>query len=227
MSSNQPSTSTPDSAHSAESAAFATATAEASSRNGEAVAVAAATATAAQPPVVEIERAAPADSPPLTELTQQLEKAQEQIAALKDQLLRGQADQENIRRRAQKEVENAHKFALDKFATELLAVVDSLELGRQAMQGASGDSVAKLIEGTEMTLKLFLSVLEKFGVKAVGAAGEPFNPQLHQAISMQPSTDYPNNTLSAVMQKGYLLNERLIRPAMVMVSNGPGPTAAT
>ena len=135
-----------------------------------------------------------------------------------DQLLRARAEIENLRRRQAAELEKAHKFALDKFVSELLAVRDSLELGRGAAQ-EEGVDVAKLREGTELTLKLLTDVMGKFGVEQVDPEGQPFDPGLHQAIQMQPSGDVPPNTVVAVIQKGYTLNGRLVRPAMVMVSS--------
>ncbi len=135
-----------------------------------------------------------------------------------NQVVRMQAELENTRRRAAADVEKAHKFALDKFAAELLPVVDSLEMGLAAAQGSDHEVAQKLHEGTELTLKMFTGVLEKFGIKQVDPLGQPFNPELHQAMTMQPSEEYEPNTVTAVMQKGYLLNDRLIRPAMVMVS---------
>ncbi len=135
-----------------------------------------------------------------------------------NQVLRMQAELENTRRRATADVERAHKFGLEKFATELLPVIDSLEMGLAAAQGSDHEVAQKLHEGTELTLKMFSGVLEKFGVNEVNPLGEPFNPELHQAMSMQPSDEYEPNTVTAVMQKGYVLNDRLIRPAMVMVS---------
>lgn len=135
-----------------------------------------------------------------------------------NQVMRIQAELENSRRRAQADVEKAHKYGLEKFAQELLPVKDSLELGLAAAEGSDHEVADKLREGTELTLKLLTAVLEKHGVKEVNPQGEPFNPELHQAMTMQPSEEYPPNTVTAVMQKGYTLNDRLIRPAMVMVS---------
>lgn len=134
-----------------------------------------------------------------------------------NQAMRIQAELENTRRRAQADVEKAHKYGLEKFAQELLPVKDSLEMGLAAAEGEA-ESIAKLREGTELTLKLLTGVLEKFGVKEVNPLGQPFNPELHQAMTVQPSEEHAPNTVTAVMQKGYLLNDRLIRPAMVMVS---------
>lgn len=132
-----------------------------------------------------------------------------------DQLLRTQAELENLRRRAERDLENAHKFALERFAKELLPVKDSLELGLEAAGGADAE---KIREGMEMTLRLLTQVLEKHGIREVNPVGERFNPELHEAVSTQPSEDQPPNTVVAVMQKGYTLNDRLLRPAMVVVS---------
>ena len=135
-----------------------------------------------------------------------------------NQVLRLQAELDNTRRRAQADVEKAHKFGLEKFATELLPVKDSLEMGLAAAEGSDHEVADKLREGTELTLKMFSGVLEKFGVVEVDPVGQPFDPELHQAMTMQPSADHEPNTVMAVMQKGYVLNERLIRPAMVVVA---------
>ena len=114
------------------------------------------------------------------------------------------------------DIEKAHKYGLEKFADELLPVIDSLELGlAAATEEVSAD---KLLEGTELTLKMLKGVMERFGINAVDPTGESFNPELHQAMTMQESAEYGPNTVIAVMQKGYTLNERLIRPAMVIVS---------
>lgn len=149
----------------------------------------------------------------------ELAQAQDQITALKDQELRTQAEMQNVRRRAEQDVEKAHKFALEKFANELLPVIDSLE---RAIEAASGDdeAVKALREGVEMTLNMFVTGLGKFNVEQHNPAGEPFDPALHQAMTMVPNPDLPANTVMDVMQKGYSLNGRLIRPAMVVVSKG-------
>ena len=131
--------------------------------------------------------------------------------------IRSQAEMENTKRRAEKNVENAHKFGLEKFGLELLAVRDSLELGLSV----ENTDAAKLKEGTELTLKMLTQVLEKFSIMEVNPVGETFDPNLHQAVSMQESAEHKPNTVIAVMQKGYLLNDRLLRPAMVMVSKSP------
>jgi len=125
---------------------------------------------------------------------------------------------ENIRRRSERELANAHKYALEKFAGELLPVIDSMEMGVAAAMDENAD-VSKLREGTEMTLKMFETAIEKFGIKSVHPHGEAFNPEHHQAMTMIDSPEHEPNTIIDVMQKGYLLNERLVRPAMVVVSS--------
>ncbi|MCK9532533.1 MAG: nucleotide exchange factor GrpE [Gammaproteobacteria bacterium] len=152
------------------------------------------------------------------ELQLQLEDARAKADQHWDQLLRTQAELENTRRRAERDVENAHKYGLERFAQELLPVRDSLELGLAAAQGT--DSVAKLQEGMELILKMLTAAMEKYGIKLVDPVGQPFDPALHQAVTMQPS-EQPANTVLAVMQKGYTLNDRLIRPAMVIVARAP------
>lgn len=152
------------------------------------------------------------------DLAAQLEKAQQEVAELKDQMLRTQAEMQNVRRRAELDVEKAHKFGLEKFANEMLSVADNLE---RALAAVGEDDASKAIrEGVEMTLSGFTSGLAKFKVEAVDPMGETFNPELHQAMSMVESVDAEPNTVIAVMQKGYTLQGRLLRPAMVMVSKG-------
>lgn len=161
----------------------------------------------------------PAPEPLATpeELAAALAAARAESEGYRDQLLRTRAELENIKRRHVSELEKAHKYALDSFVRELLQVRDSLELGHQAALGASAD-LDKLREGTELTLKLLGDVMDKFGVAPVAPLDQPFDPAFHQAISMQPRADVPPNTVVAVIQKGYLLNGRLVRPAMVLVS---------
>lgn len=134
-----------------------------------------------------------------------------------DQLLRTKAEMDNLRRRTERELENAHKYALERFAQELLAVRDSLEMGLTAAQAENAD-VPSLVEGTDLTLKMLVSLMEKFAIMEVHPLDEPFDPEKHQAISMLEAPDKTPNTVVNVMQKGYTLNERLIRPAMVVVS---------
>ncbi len=157
------------------------------------------------------------DTVSVEELQQQLEEATEKTNTITDKLLRSQAEMENLRRRTEKELQNAHKFALDQFSKDLLAVVDSLELGIQASVGDAPD-VTKLREGNKLTLQLMKSVLEKFNIVAVDPIGDVFNPELHQAMAMEPAEDAEPNTVLKVFQKGYTLNDRLIRPAMVVVA---------
>jgi len=144
---------------------------------------------------------------------------QEQIAGLKDQALRATADAQNIRRRAEKDVEKAHKFALEKFSKELLPVVDGLEKTIESCQSDETENNV-LIEGVEMTLSILVSGLKKFSVEQVDPVGEPFDPALHEAMSLIDAPDAEPNSVIAVIQKGYTLNGRLIRPAMVMVAKG-------
>lgn len=133
-----------------------------------------------------------------------------------DQCLRLQADIENLRKRRERDVANAHKFALDKFAVDLLPVRDSLEMGLAAAEDSA--DAARLKEGSELTLKMLSSAMEKYNIKVINALNEQFNPEYHEAMSMQEREDVPPNTVVTVVQKGYLLNDRLIRPAMVIVS---------
>ncbi|MEJ2395983.1 MAG: nucleotide exchange factor GrpE [Candidatus Thiodiazotropha sp.] len=153
------------------------------------------------------------------ELTRLLEDARSKADDHWDQLMRTRAEMDNLRKRSQRDLENAHKYALERFAQELLQVWDSLELGHQAAQDEQAD-VQKLREGTELTLKLLTDVMNKQGVEQVDPQDQHFNPEFHQAMSMQERDDVPPNTVVAVVQKGYLLNGRLLRPAMVMVSKG-------
>ncbi|MFC4699729.1 nucleotide exchange factor GrpE [Glaciecola siphonariae] len=150
-------------------------------------------------------------------LEEELAKAQATIEEQKDGVLRARADIENARRRAEQEIDKARKFALEKFASELLPVIDNLERAMQSANGAD-ESIKPLLDGVDLTLKSFISTIEKFGLEIVDPQGESFNPDHHQAMSMQESDEVAPNTVLAVMQKGYLLNGRLLRPAMVMVS---------
>lgn len=153
------------------------------------------------------------------ELEKALQEAQSTVNSQKDSVIRAAAEIDNIRRRAAIDVEKARKFALEKFANELLPVLDNME---RALQGTDPEVEATkaIYEGVELTAKSFVNAVLKFGLTQVDPQGETFNPELHQAIGMQPSADFPANTVMMVMQKGYTLNERLLRPAMVMVSQG-------
>lgn len=138
------------------------------------------------------------------------------LAEAQDATLRAQADAANVQRRAEQEVEKARKFALERFAGELVSVVDNLERALEATGDTEHNKA--MVEGVELTQKGFLDVLGRYGVEAVDPMGEPFDAQRHQAMSMVPNPDVEPNTVIAVMQKGYVLNGRLLRPAMVMVS---------
>ena len=162
-----------------------------------------------------------AKTPSQEELRLMLEDARSKADENWDQLVRSKAEMENLRRRHQRELENAHKFALERFVNELLPVRDSLELGLGAAR-EDGAAAGKLLEGMELTLKLLSDAMAKFNVEQVDPQGQPFNPELHQAMSIQPRDDVPPNTVVTVVQKGYTLNQRLIRPAMVMVSQTGG-----
>lgn len=163
-----------------------------------------------------------------TEVHSLLEDARSKADENWNQCLRLQAEIDNLHKRSQRDIENAHKYGLEKFANALLPVRDSLEMGiAAAVQGQNVDP-ARLIEGSELTLKMLAGVLEKFGITELNPQGETFNPQFHEAMSIQPREDVAPNTVVMVVQKGYLLNDRLIRPAMVIVSkavpgDAPGP----
>jgi len=148
------------------------------------------------------------------------EELQRELAEARDAVLRTQAEMQNLRRRTERDVENAHKFALERFVGELLPVVDNLERGLAAFQSAHEEHTA-LSEGVELTLKNLLDVLRKFQVEPVDPKGQPFNPELHEAMSAVPNPEVEPNTVIDVFQKGYQLNGRLIRPAMVVVSKAP------
>lgn len=149
-------------------------------------------------------------------LSAQVESLQQELNASKDQMLRAAAEAQNVRRRAEADVEKAHKFALEKFAKELLPVADSLEKATEAL----GEVEESQKEGVEMTLKLFKDVLGKFNIEQLDPQGSTFDPQYHEAMSMVPNPELPPNSVMDVLQKGYTLNGRLLRPAMVVVTTG-------
>ncbi|GED23129.1 nucleotide exchange factor GrpE [Halomonas halmophila] len=155
------------------------------------------------------------DNPEAEMLAAKVEELEKSLAEANDKAMREAAEAQNIRRRAEQETEKARKFALEKFVKELLPVVDSLEKALDAM-GEDATEVHR--EGVSMTLKLQLDVLNKFGVEVVDPAGEPFDPQYHEAVTMVPNAEMDPNSVMEVIQKGYLLNGRLVRPAMVVVS---------
>ncbi len=153
------------------------------------------------------------------ELQQELAVQQEEGVKREQEItLRARAEMENIRRRAEQDVEKAHKFALEKFSKDILNTIDNLERALATPANMEDESVKALFDGVELTLKELLSTVARFGVEPVGVVGESFNPDLHQAISMQPTEGFETNQITVVLQKGYLLNGRVIRPAMVMVA---------
>ncbi len=160
------------------------------------------------------------DTSPAPESELDAEKLNAELDSLRDQLMRAVAETQNVRRRAEQDVEKAHKFALEKFAKELLPVVDSLEKSIESSQGEEGERLASIREGVEMTLALMLGVLNRFNVEVVDPLGAPFDPQLHEAMSMVEQPTAEPNSVIAVVQKGYTLNGRLLRPAMVVVAKG-------
>ncbi|MCK5902262.1 MAG: nucleotide exchange factor GrpE [Cocleimonas sp.] len=149
----------------------------------------------------------------LNQLRALLAEAEDKVQQGQDNIIRLQAERENQRKRTEKQVSDAHKFASQKFIEQLLPVIDSLEMGLQA----EGD-LNSIREGMTLTLKQFESVMEKSNLVSISPLGEKFNPDLHQAMAMQPSEEYADGLVSLVMQKGYRLNGRLVRPAMVMVA---------
>lgn len=148
------------------------------------------------------------------ELLAQLKRAEAEAAENHDRYLRTAAELENVRKRASRDLEQSRRFAVEKFAAELLPVIDSLELGLEA---GSGATVEALLEGKQATLRLLLGALERFGIEPIDPAGEPFDPQLHEAMTMQPSTTAEPGSVLTVLQRGYQLNGRLLRPARVIV----------
>ena len=149
-------------------------------------------------------------------LQQEVENLRQQVEEAEDRMLRTQAEMDNLRKRTHRDVENAHKYALNTFVGELLPVLDSLELGLNTSNGPSG--IESFREGMDLTLKKFLATLEKFGVTTVDPQGDKFNPERHEAVTMQEQAGAESGTVIAVMQKGYELNGRLVRPAMVIVA---------
>ena len=156
--------------------------------------------------------------PDAAELTALLEDARGKADEHWDKYVRLQAEMENLRKRAERELTNAHKYALERFAGELLPVKDSLEMGLAAFDN---ENTEKHKEGIELTLQMLANVMGKFEITEIDPQGKPFNPDYHQAMSLQARDDMEPNTVVTVVQKGYLLHDRLIRPAMVIVSNAP------
>lgn len=146
-----------------------------------------------------------------------LEEARKEAAAHKDLALRLQADMENLRRRTRMDVESAHKFALEKFVDSLVPALDSMEMGIEAAHKEEA-SIESIREGLEMTFKQMLDILQNFNVERIDPLNEAFDPQKHEALTMMPSEEHASNTVVTVVQKGYALNERLVRPARVIVA---------
>jgi len=163
-------------------------------------------------------------SPEGLDLEQVLEKlAAAELAAehAKDDLLRVQAEMQNLRRRTEQDIEKAHKYGQEKFSIELLSVMDNLERALTAASEHEDDSVKAIYDGVDLTLKSFIDCFSKFNIETLDPLGEPFDPQTHQAMGMQENPEVEPNTVIAVMQKGYTLHGRVIRPAMVMVAKEP------
>lgn len=156
----------------------------------------------------------------IAELEAALAASEAKFAEQKDSVMRAIAEADNSRKRSEGEIDKARKFALEKFAGELLPVADNLERALQ-VANPEDEAIKPVVDGVDLTLKSFISTIEKFGMKVIDPQGETFNPELHQAMSMQENADLPPNTVMAVMQKGYELNGRLLRPAMVMVTRAP------
>lgn len=152
-------------------------------------------------------------------LQSEIEKLQAELTEIKEQSLRVAAEAQNQRRRAERDVENAHKFALEKFANALLPVADNLERSLEAAD-RDNEALKPLLDGVELTHKGLIDTLAKFNVEQLNPVGEPFDPQVHQAMTMLDNPNVEPNTVLFVMQKGFTLNGRLLRPAMVAVSKG-------
>jgi len=193
-------------AHEEPAAEASVATSEAGESSTAETPEAAAPATSAQDEQAEV-----------AELQQALEEARAQADDYWNRLVRSEAEKENVRKRAQKDVDTARKQALEKLAGELLSVRDSLEMGVDAAHQEDAD-VEKIREGTELTLRMLVQAMEKFQIEEIDPVGEKFNPDLHQAMSMQEVEGYEPNTVISVMQKGYRMEDRLLRPALVMVA---------
>lgn len=167
----------------------------------------------------------------MEKLKAELEAARAEVADHKDKYVRAVAEMENIRRRAENDIAAAHKYAVERFASEMIAVRDSLDLASTVELAHSSEAIQKMYEGLELTLKMLDGVFEKFGVVVLDPQGEKFDPNRHQAISTLESEETPPNHVVSVVQKGYLLKDRVLRPAMVVVAkekpknNGESPDA--
>ncbi len=173
-----------------------------------------------------VERATDEDSEVELSLERVLEKladAEEAAAKAKDDLLRVQAEMQNLRRRTEQDIEKAHKYGQERFSTELLGVMDNLERALEAARNHEDEVVRAIYSGVDLTLKSFTDCFSKFEIKPIDPLGEPFDPQLHQAMTLQENPDVEPNTVVSVMQKGYTLHGRVIRPAMVIVAKAATP----
>jgi molecular chaperone GrpE len=175
-----------------------------------------------EPKTADAEQAASAEDP-VTDLQQALDTARAEADKNHENFLLAAAEAENIRKRAQNDIDSARKFALERFAGELLAVRDSLELASHTDMSIDG-AVDKMQEGLILTLKQLDAAFEKFSISIIDPKGEKFDPERHQAMTMVETGDLPPNHVVDVMQKGYSLNSRLLRPAMVVVSKAPAET---
>ncbi len=179
-------------------------------------------AQAGAPPADDAEGVPPVEGEPTDEGVAQAPAtgaAQREIERLGDEVLRLRAEMENLRRRSAREVENAHKFGIERLVNELLPIKDSMELGLAAV--GPGADAERVRDGLELTLKLLATALEKFGLQEIDPAGEPFDPEFHEAMTMQPSAQVAPNCVLEVFQKGYALSGRLVRPAKVVVAKAP------
>ena len=176
--------------------------------------------------VEEVQQETPPTEDPLEEAIARVQELEEQLKAQveetskkeQDLLLRTRAEIDNMRRRSEQDVEKAHKFALEKFSKDILNTIDNLERALSTPANKEDESIKALFDGVELTLKELLSTVSRFGVEPVGAVGETFNPDLHQAISMQPAEGFESNQITTVLQKGYTLNYQFFLEAMVMVA---------
>jgi molecular chaperone GrpE len=176
----------------------------------------AAEASAQEPDVDTLDQEAPS----IESLQTRIEELSTELAQTKEQVLRAHADAQNARRRAEQDVEKAHKFGVERFVNDILPVADNLERTIDASKSETAD-LSTLVEGAELTLKSLLDGLNRHKVEQVNPEGEPFDPQLHQAMTAQEQADVEPNTVLNVFQRGYTLHGRLVRPAMVVVSKAP------
>jgi molecular chaperone GrpE len=189
--------------------------------NEEPVAEGQAQQDAMQEPIAEMVEDIAEAVQDIAEAEDTLETLHDELAQARDAVLRAQAEAQNARRRSEQDVERARKYALERFSGDLLTVVDNLERAAEAAAGSGEEAVKPIAEGVNLTLKSLLDVLGKYHIETIDPTGEPFDPNLHQAMTMIPNPDMEPNTVMDVMQRGYSLNGRLLRPAMVIVSKAP------